>query len=69
MTAAGARQWNDANVLALSLRTTTIDVAREILDAWFAASCPAQERACVERLNAMDAMGAIDAIDAINATS
>lgn len=34
-TAAGAREWNDANVLALSLRTTTTAIADEILDAWF----------------------------------
>jgi ribose 5-phosphate isomerase B len=35
-TAAGARKWNDANVLALSLRTTSHAELREILDAWFA---------------------------------
>ena len=34
-TARGARIWNHANVLALSLRATSIPVAREILDAWF----------------------------------
>jgi len=34
-TAAGARQWNDANVLALSLRATTQAELEEILDAWF----------------------------------
>src|SRR5919199_6693833 len=34
-TAAGARRWNDANVLALSLRTTSPPVASEMLDAWF----------------------------------
>jgi ribose 5-phosphate isomerase B len=34
-TAQGARKWNDANVLALSLRRTSEEVAREILDAWF----------------------------------
>ncbi|MBV9272016.1 MAG: RpiB/LacA/LacB family sugar-phosphate isomerase, partial [Candidatus Eremiobacteraeota bacterium] len=34
-TADGARKWNDANVLALSLRGTSIAVAFEILDAWF----------------------------------
>jgi RpiB/LacA/LacB family sugar-phosphate isomerase len=34
-TASGAREWNDANVLALSLRATSVGVAREILDAWF----------------------------------
>ena len=36
-TAAGARRWNDANVLALSLRTTSAAVLEEILDAWFGA--------------------------------
>ena len=34
-TAAGARRWNDANVLALSLRTTSQAQLAEILDAWF----------------------------------
>jgi ribose 5-phosphate isomerase B len=36
-TAAGARRWNDATVLALSLRTTSEALLGEILDAWFAA--------------------------------
>jgi ribose 5-phosphate isomerase B len=35
-TARGARRWNDANVLALSLRTTSEALLGEILDAWFA---------------------------------
>ncbi|MEW9528672.1 RpiB/LacA/LacB family sugar-phosphate isomerase [Microbispora sp. NPDC049125] len=35
-TADGARKWNDANVLALSLRLTSEQVLAEILDAWFA---------------------------------
>ena len=35
-TAAGARRWNDANVLALSLRATSEAQLGEILDAWFA---------------------------------
>lgn len=34
-TASGARRWNDANVLALSLRTTSEAVLGEVLDAWF----------------------------------
>jgi ribose 5-phosphate isomerase B len=34
-TAAGARKWNDANVLALSLRSTSEAELGEILDAWF----------------------------------
>jgi ribose 5-phosphate isomerase B len=37
-TADGARRWNDANVLALSLRATSAAVLAEILDAWFAGS-------------------------------
>jgi ribose 5-phosphate isomerase B len=34
-TARGARIWNHANVLALSLRATSLPIAKEILDAWF----------------------------------
>ena len=41
-TATGARRWNDANVLALSLRTTSEAELGEILDAWFA-SAPSDE--------------------------
>ena len=35
-TADGARRWNDANVLALSLRATSQAQLGEILEAWFA---------------------------------
>ena len=35
-TARGARRWNDANVLALSLRATSAALAEEIVDAWLA---------------------------------
>ncbi len=34
-TARGARLWNRANILALSLRLTSEPLATEILDAWF----------------------------------
>ncbi len=34
-TAKGARLWNRANVLCLSLRATSEVVAKEILEAWF----------------------------------
>jgi ribose 5-phosphate isomerase B len=34
-TAKGARWWNDANVLVMSLRATPEAVAKEILEAWF----------------------------------
>jgi ribose 5-phosphate isomerase B len=33
--ARGARKWNDANVLAMSLRLTDAPLADEILEAWF----------------------------------
>ena len=51
-TAAGARKWNDANVLALSLRATSEAELGEILDAWFEAapSPEADDRANVEHL-------------------
>jgi ribose 5-phosphate isomerase B len=42
-TADGARRWNDANVLALSLRATSAAVLEEILDAWFAGSASQYE--------------------------
>jgi ribose 5-phosphate isomerase B len=51
-TADGARRWNDANVLALSLRTTSPALLEEILDAWFAGapSSDADDRANVAHL-------------------
>ena len=55
-TAGGARRWNDANVLALSLRATSTAELSEILDAWFAAE-PSEEsddRANVEHLAAIE---------------
>ena len=53
VTADGARRWNDANVLALSLRTTSPALLEEILDAWFAAapSGDADDRANVAHLD------------------
>ncbi len=52
-TARGARRWNDANVLALSLRTTSPALLGEILDGWFEAapSDDADDRANVEHLD------------------
>lgn len=42
-TAQGARRWNDANVLALSLRATSEAQLEEILDAWLAGAPSAEE--------------------------
>ena len=52
-TAEGARRWNDANALALSLRSTSEAELAEILDAWFAAepSADADDRANVDHLS------------------
>jgi ribose 5-phosphate isomerase B len=41
-TAGGARRWNDANVLALSLRLTSQAALEEILDAWFESGSSAE---------------------------
>jgi ribose 5-phosphate isomerase B len=56
-TAHGARRWNDANVLALSLRATSEAVLGEILDAWFASdpSNDPEDRANIEHVNEIDA--------------
>ena len=48
-TATGARRWNDANVLALSLRLTSPAELSEILDAWFAAG-PSEDAGDVENV-------------------
>jgi ribose 5-phosphate isomerase B len=48
-TADGARRWNDANVLALSLRSTSEAELGEILDAWFAGT-PSAEADDVENV-------------------
>lgn len=55
-TAEGARRWNDANVLALSLRLTSEAALTEILDAWFAAepSADADDLANVAHLAELD---------------
>jgi ribose 5-phosphate isomerase B len=57
VTAAGARRWNDANVLALSLRAVGEGVLGEILDAWFAteASAEPDDVANIERVDELDA--------------
>ncbi|MEV7202463.1 RpiB/LacA/LacB family sugar-phosphate isomerase [Streptomyces griseoluteus] len=56
-TAEGARRWNDANVLALSLRLTSEPLLKEILDAWFAAapSHDEEDRRNVAHVEALDA--------------
>jgi ribose 5-phosphate isomerase B len=58
-TAEGARKWNDANALALSLRSTSKAELDEILDAWFAGapSAEADDRANVEHVGDIETRG------------
>jgi ribose 5-phosphate isomerase B len=59
-TAEGARRWNDANVLALSLRLTSQPALAEILDAWFEAAPSTNEEDVenVAHVNALDRVSA-----------
>ncbi|MEV8553170.1 RpiB/LacA/LacB family sugar-phosphate isomerase [Streptomyces glaucescens] len=54
--AEGARRWNDANVLALSLRLTSGPVLGEILDAWLAGAPgeDAEDRENLARVAGLD---------------
>lgn len=55
-TAAGARRWNDANVLAISLRSTAIPIAKAMLDAWFSTAPTADSKyaAMIEQIRTGD---------------
>jgi ribose 5-phosphate isomerase B len=55
-TAKGARRWNHANVLALSLRATSEAVLDEILDAWFSGE-PSPDLDDVENIRHLDEIG------------
>ena len=55
-TAGGARKWNDANVLALSLRTTSEALLSEILDAWFEGQ-PSTEAGDMANVRHLDEIG------------
>ncbi|HLY84333.1 MAG TPA: RpiB/LacA/LacB family sugar-phosphate isomerase [Acidimicrobiales bacterium] len=49
-TARGARRWNDANVLALGLRLTSVDLAGEMLDAFLSTDADESERDNIRRV-------------------
>ena len=54
-TARGSRLWNDANVLCMSLRLTSPQVAEEILDAWTSTTTIDQaERENIDQVRLMD---------------
>lgn len=56
-TARGARLWNNANVLCLSLRRTSAVIAGEILDSWFATAYEANDidDICLAQIAALEA--------------
>ncbi len=55
-TARGARLWNNANVLCLSIRRTSEVIAKEILDSWFATAYTPNEvdDACMAQIVEME---------------
>jgi ribose 5-phosphate isomerase B len=53
--AEGARRWNDANVLVMSLKRTEPETAKQILDAWLSVEEPdSDEAANIARLSELD---------------
>ena len=54
-TARGARWWNDANILVMSLRATSTEVAGEILEAWFSESVKDGEEKFVQMVAEIEA--------------
>ena len=55
--AEGARKWNDANILVMSLKRTEPDTAREIVAAWLSVEAPdPDEAANIARLAELEAI-------------
>jgi ribose 5-phosphate isomerase B len=53
--AEGARKWNDANVLVMSLKRTDPETARAIVDAWLSVEAPDPDEAeNIARLDELD---------------
>lgn len=53
-TATGARRYNDANVLGISLRLASETVVKEMLDAWFSTQPEAEQAENIAYVNALD---------------
>jgi len=55
-TARGARLWNDANILCMSLRATSEVIAGEILDTWFSIAYKPNEvdDTCLRQVNELE---------------
>lgn len=53
-TASSARKWNDANVLAMSLRTTSPTVAEEMINAWLSSSPEEEEQENIRKISEIE---------------
>ena len=53
-TAAGARKWNDANVLGISLRLTSESQMQEMLDAWFSHQAEASQAHNIDHIRGIE---------------
>ncbi len=53
-TAKGARWWNDANVLVMSLRAMSEAIAMETLDAWFSERFLPEEKERIEQVREIE---------------
>lgn len=55
-TARGARLWNNANILCISMRATSEVIAKEILDSWFGTRYVPNptDDACLAQIEALD---------------
>jgi ribose 5-phosphate isomerase B len=64
-TAKGARLWNNANVLCISLRATSVTIAQEILDAWFDTAYQANDEddRCLHQVAAIEQRYSTEMLD------
>jgi len=53
-TASGARKWNNANILAMSLRKTSNALAGEMLEAWFNSSAEESEKENIDKVSEIE---------------
>ena len=53
-TASGARKWNDANILTMSLRATSPAVAEEIIEAWLSSEAEDEEKENIGKVSRIE---------------
>ena len=52
--AEGARKWNDANILTMSLTSTSTEEAKKILDVWFNTFPEDEEKVNIEKITEIE---------------